>query len=52
MESESETLTKMFTSGAPHVKTEHSVTTQGLALHGLCVMTEGHGELRPLVYTL
>ena len=35
MESESETHTKMFTSGAPHVKTEHSVTTRGLALHVL-----------------
>ena len=50
MESESETHTKMFTSGAPHVKTEHSVTTRGLALHVLWL--KAHGELRPLVYTL
>ena len=50
MESESETHTKMFTSGAPHVKTEHSVTTRGLALHVLWL--KAHGELLPLVYTL
>ena len=50
MESESETHTKMFTSGAPHVKTEHSVTTRGLALHVLWL--KAHGELWPLGYTL